>query len=181
MLKTSKNPPILYPEGAELDELPGEWWVARTKSRNEKALAWDLLGWEIGYFLPLVKKVSRRKGRVYKSLVPLFGGYLFFCGEEEARYRAFQTNRIAQVLEVTDQKGFMAQLMPIRRAMVSGLTVDPHPSLVRGKRCRVTGGSLMGVEGVVVRRKNITRILLEVEILGQSAGVEMDADLLEEI
>ncbi len=181
MLKTSENPPLLYPEGVELDDLPGQWWVARTKSRNEKALAWDLLRYEIGYFLPLVEKVSRRGGRVLRSQVPLFGGYLFFCGDEDGRYRALRTNRIAQVLEVTDQAGLKSQLKQIHQALSSGLSVDAHPGLKVGKRCRVRSGSLMGSEGKVLRRNKITRILLEVEMLGQSAAVEIDADLLEEI
>ena len=66
MLKLSDNPPILYPEYETIEEIEGQWWVAKTKSRNEKALAQALLHMEIPYFLPLRQKVYKRRGRVLK-------------------------------------------------------------------------------------------------------------------
>jgi len=181
MLKASENPPILYPQGCTLEEIHGQWWVAHVKSRNEKALAQNLGKWEIPYFLPLIEKRSRRKGRTYKTLLPIFSGYLFFCGDQEQRHQALTTNRIAQVIEVADQKQLIRELVPIYKAITSGLPMDCHKRLDVGKRCRVTGGPLMGAEGIVLRQENQLRILLEVKILGQAAAVEIDADLLEEI
>jgi hypothetical protein len=43
----------------------------------------------------------------------------------------------------------------------------------------VAAGPLMGCQGVVMDRKGITRIYLQIDILGQSAAVEIDADMLE--
>lgn len=181
MLKKIDNPPILYPDGVEIADMADLWWVAHTKARNEKALAHLLCRWEIPYFLPLVEKVSHRKGRRFESLLPLFSGYVFFCGDIDARYRALTSNRIAQVLEVPDQAGLVKELIPIYQALSRGLPVDAHPYLKSGVRCRVKGGPLVGYEGIVVRKKNVTRILLQVEMLGQAAAVEIDADLLEPI
>ena len=50
----------LYPETL-LDEPVGEplprlWWVLYTRARQEKALARDLLAYQIPFYLPLVKK-----------------------------------------------------------------------------------------------------------------------------
>ena len=112
--------------------------------------------------------------------MPIFSGYLFFCGDLEQRHQAFTTNRIAQTIEVADQKLLVDELVPIYQAITSGLAMDCHQHFETGKRCRVTGGPLMGAEGVVIRQKNQCRILLEVKILGQAAAVEVDADLLEE-
>ena len=64
------------------------WHVIHTRSRQEKALAWFLKENEIGYFLPLRRKVVVRKGRQRKTLLPLFTGYLMFRADEEARYTA---------------------------------------------------------------------------------------------
>lgn len=181
MLKSSENPPILHPENAFEEELAGRWWVAHTKSRNEKALAWSLYHWQTPYFLPLSEKVTRRKQRTYKSLLPLFTGYLFFFGELEQRHQALTTNRIANVIEVVDQSNLVRELTSIYRALKSGLPIDPHPYLKTGNRCRVIAGPLMGYEGIVEQKKNLTRILLQVDILGQSAAVEIDTDMLEPI
>jgi len=179
MLKLSENPPILYPEVTSVSEIDGQWWVAHTKSRNEKALAWMLSRWEIPYFLPLMEKVTKRKQRVFRALLPLFSGYVFFCGNEDQRYRALTTNRIANVIEVSNQAKLIKELSDIHRALDSGMPIDPHPYLKAGDRCRVSAGPLMGCEGIVVRKKNQTRILLQIDMLGQAAAVEVDTELLE--
>jgi len=179
MLKLSENPPILYPEVTCVSEIDGQWWVAHTKSRNEKALAWMLNRWEIPYFLPLREKVTKRKQRVFRALLPLFSGYVFFCGSEDQRYRALTTNRIANVIEVSNQTKLIKELADIHRALDSGLPIDPHPYLKAGDRCRVMAGPLMGYEGIIVRKKNQTRILLQIDMLGQAAAVEIDTELLE--
>jgi len=181
MLKLSENPPIIYPNDAKIEEIEGQWRVAHTKSRNEKALAVTLGNWEIPYFLPLTEKVTKRKQRVFKSLLPLFSGYVFFCGGQDQRHQAMTTNRIANIIEVTDQTKLITELSNIQVAMASGLPIDPHPYLKAGNRCRVIAGPLMGFEGVVIRKKNKTKILLEIDILGQAAAVEIDSELLERV
>ena len=179
MLKLEDNPPILFPEVSDIKEINGIWRVARTKPRQEKILAQNLVRREIPYFLPLIEKVHIRTKRRFKSLLPLFSGYLFFNGDDEKRLSALQTNRIVQILEVIEQETFTNDLSQIYQALVAGVPIDPHPKLQPGDRCRVKAGPLIGIEGILLRKKNITRILLKVDILGQGASVEVDADLLE--
>lgn len=182
MLKLSENPTIIYPDDClNREEYNGQWWVAHTKARNEKALAWQLLKMEVAYFLPLVEKTTVKGKRKFKSLLPLFGGYVFFCGDEEDRYKALTTNRIANVIPVTDQEGFVSQLRDVHTALTCGVDVDPFPSVVEGKRCVVTTGPLRGVEGIVEKKESVTRILLKVDILGQSAAVTIDPSFLEPV
>lgn len=178
-LKPQDNPPGAYPEGAMIEEMKGRWWVAHTKSRNEKSLAWDLLKKGTSYFLPMVEKVQIISGRKVKSVLVLFAGYLFFCGSEDERYEAMTTNRIASAIEVLDQERLIKELSSIQRAMSGEQQLDPFPYLEAGQRCVVTAGPLKGVEGLLVRRKNIDRLVLEVHVLGQAVSTEIDASLLE--
>ena len=179
MLKISDNPPIVYPINSSIESIYGQWRIAHTKARNEKAMAKSLERWEIPYFLPMREKISVRSGRKLITLLPLFSGYLFFCGNEEQRYRALTTNRIAQVIEVVDQKSLINELTQIQKALQGGLVLDTHPYLKTGVRCRVIAGPLMGIEGMVLRKKSVTRLVLQVDILGQATSAEIDADLLE--
>jgi len=179
VLRLQDNPPSLFPLDCQIADIPGPWRVAHTKSRNEKALSWQLLKWDIPYFLPMKNKVYSRKGRKFSSLLPLFAGYVFFAGDDDQRYKALTTNKIAQIIEVSDQPGFIREITQIHRAVSSGLPVDNHPYLKAGMLCRVTGGPLMGMEGYIERRKTISRLILQINILGQSASVEIDNDLLE--
>ena len=179
VLKLEDNPPVL-PAGIEaLDQIKGTWWVAHTKSRFEKAFAWDLLRRGIGYYLPLVERVRISGGRRRKVLAPLFTSYVFFCGDENARYTALTTDRLCQTIAIPDQEQFLSQIAAVHKAMSSNAQLDPYPFLATGKRCRIVGGPFMGIEGIVISRDRKARIVLEVSILGQAVVMEIDPSLLE--
>ena len=181
MLKMSENPPILAPEIRSITDLSGRWWVAHTRARFEKAFAWDLLRRDVAYFLPMIERVKVSGGRKRHVMAPLFASYVFFCGSEEDRYAAMATNRLCTTIEVADQDLLVAELDALQKALEGKAELDPYPFAVEGQRCRVTAGPFAGAEGVVVQRKNLTRLLLGVSILSQSVAMEVDADLLEPI
>jgi len=157
----------------------GRWWLVHTKPRNEKALAGDLGRMGIGYFLPLARVKRRYSGRTVHAELPLFPGYLFLCGGDDERYATLCTNRAANVIAVSDQDRLRADLMQVFRVTASDEPVDLYPGIRSGRRCRVIRGPLKGLEGVVIRRRDICRVYVAVEVLGQSAEVEIDVSLLE--
>jgi transcription termination/antitermination protein NusG len=181
-LAARSAPPMLCHENATIHEIPGEWWLLHTKPRNEKALAWNLLDSGIDYFLPLARW-SRRYGRHRQEVVlPLFAGYMFCaCCSEEDRFVVINTARTVGIIEVVDQDKLRGELEQIRRALGTPRQVDLFPGIKTGRRCRVIAGSLKGIEGVVVTRRDISRLFLDVSILGQSAVLEIDALLVEPI
>ncbi len=181
MLKLSENPPIMWPEEKSICDFSGLWWVAHTKSRNEKALAQDLIRKDINYFLPMNWKVHRRRGRKIRSLLPLFSGYLFFCGEEKQRIDLLRTNRVANLIEVKDQKRLLEELLQIERALRAGASLAPHKYLKAGQRCRVITGPLADLEGIVVKTKTVIRLVLQIDMLGQATSVEIDTDMIERV
>ncbi len=164
---------------APVDVLPGPWWLVHTKSRCEKALAADLDRHRIGYFLPLARMRRRHGGRPVEVLLPLFPSYLFLCGGADERYAALMTHRAAQVIEVVDQERLKDELRQIHRVTASCQPVGLYPGLKRGQRCRVIAGPLAGLEGVVLRSRDWCRVYVGVEVLGQSAELEIDPALLE--
>lgn len=179
MLSVSQNPPIIWPEVESIRNFAGQWWVAHTKSRNEKALAHDLITRQISYFLPMTLKVRRKSRRTIKSLLPLFGGYLFFCGDENQRTELLRTDRVANLIEVVDQKKLLGELVQIEKVLQTGEPLVPHRYIKIGQKCRVIAGPLMGLLGIVVTTKNATRLVLQVDMLGQAASVEIDIDMIE--
>ena len=179
MLSVSDNPPIMWPEAESIREYAGQWWVAHTKSRNEKALAHDLIGRDICYFLPMTWKVRRKSRRTIKSLLPLFSGYLFFCGDENQRTETLRTDRVANIIEVKDQETFLNELVQIERVLQAGAPLVPHKYIKVGQKCRVIAGPLMGLQGIVVNTKGTMRLVLQVDMLGQAASVEIDIDMIE--
>jgi len=178
-------PDILHVSPAEAipDGLGGRWWVAHTKPRNEKALATDLASLRVSHYLPLYPRATRSRatGRISRSLVPVFPGYLFFSGTDEQRFLALRTNRIANTLVVTDQAELIGQLRHIHQVLSSEAGLEWSGRLCVGEWARVVAGPLAGVEGVVCRRLSRLRLALNVETLGQSVSIEVARDLLERI
>jgi len=179
MLKEKENPPTTWPENKSISEFDGNWFVAHTKSRNEKALAWDLIAKNTSYFLPMRWKIVHRKGRKLRSLLPLFSGYLFLCGKEKNRFDALKTNRIANMLEVKDQQQLISELSQIQQALNKGANLQPYKYIKTGQNCRVTAGPLKGLNGIATKTRGFSKLVLKIDMLGQAASVEIDTDTIE--
>jgi transcriptional antiterminator RfaH len=159
----------------------GKWWIAHTKARFEKAFAWDLHERGIGYFLPMLRRTRVSGGRKRQFMMPLFPSYVFFCGDDETRYIALTGNRLCQVIPVKDQAQIRAELESIDHAIRAGDLLDPYPFAAVGRHCRIIAGPFQGIEGVVVQRGRMARIVLQVTLLGQGVALDIETDLLEAI
>lgn len=130
-----------------------------------------------------------------RSLLPLFSSYLFFCGQESERTELWRTNRVASIIEVKDQEGFVNELLQIEQALQAGAPLAPHKYIKAGQRCRIIGGALADLQGVVVRppkyktgrsgggvkATSTIRMVLQIDMLGQAASVEVDTDMIEKL
>jgi transcriptional antiterminator RfaH len=181
LLKASENPSIIWPEEASVCDFTGIWWVVHTKSRNEKALAHDLIGKQINYFLPMSWKITYRKDRKIRSLLPLFSGYLFFCGHENQRIELLKTNRVANLIQVKNQEKLLHELLQIEQALLAGANLTPYKYIKKGHKCRVTAGPLADLHGIVITTKGTARLVLQIDMLGQAASVEIDIDMIEPV
>ena len=179
--------PNLYPDSL-LDEPPDEpsdgmssrrWMVLYTKARQEKSLARELLVYQIPFYLPLVKKVSVSRGRKRTSLAPLFGGYVFVYGSEQERVKGLTTNRISRVLPVEDPDQLVYDLRQLRQLIAANVPLTVESRLGPGQRVRVLQGAFAGVEGIVLKRRGVMRLLVSITFLQQGASVEIDDFLLE--
>ena len=83
---------------------PERWWVLHTRPRAEKVLARHCHKRELPFFLPLYHRKWRSRGRLQSSFLPLFPGYVFLLGGGDVRLAALETNLVAQVIPVNDQR-----------------------------------------------------------------------------
>ncbi|MGA2031456.1 MAG: transcription termination/antitermination NusG family protein [Thermoguttaceae bacterium] len=175
--------PDLFPEG--LLDVPSDetndrhWFVLYTKPRQEKALARQLLGYRIPFYLPLVKKTSLIQGKKRHSFIPLFAGYVFLCASHAERLQSLATNRIFRVLPVDDFDRLLTDLRQLRQMIAAQMPLTVESRLVPGDRVRVRQGSFAGIEGTVLTRRGRTRLLVAINFLQQGASVEIDDFLLE--
>ncbi len=178
-----KEEPSLFPENLLADCL-GEttdrrWWVIYTKARQEKALSRELFASGIPFYLPLIKNTRVTRGRKRISYIPLFSGYIFLFATDAERLRSMTTNRISRILSVNDAAQLVFDLGQLRRLIASDAPLSVERRLAPGDRVRIKQGPLMGLEGTVLVRRGVTRLLVSVNFLQQGASVEVDDYLLE--
>jgi transcription antitermination factor NusG len=168
--------------GIGVRECPA-WWVLYTRHQHEKAVA-DVLtnkGFEV--FLPRYDSVRRWRDRNKVLSLPLFPCYVFVHGGMERRLQVVTTPGVHMILFHGEQVATVpeTEIEAIRRAVEGPFRVEPHPFLKCGDRVRVTRGSLEGVEGILIRKKNLYRLILSVDMMAQSVAVEINATDIEAI
>ena len=161
----------------------GVWFVAHTRSRNEKILAHELTRLGVTNYLPLARRVtrSRASNRISRSEVPVFPGYLFFNANEDQRYLALRTNRVANLLDVPNQQQLIVELRSLYRLLSRTQDFSVVDRLQVGDWGRIIAGPLAGIEGLVTCVSHRTRLSMNVTILGQSVTTEIDAEIVERI
>ena len=136
-----------------------------------------LAGKGIEVFLPLYESNRRWKDRNKLVSLPLFPCYLFVRGGHDRRLPVVSTPGVHMVLTNGENVATVpeAEIQAIRRTVEAAVHVEPHAFLKCGERVRVKAGPLEGVEGILVRMKNQSRLVLSVDMLAKSVGVEIDA------
>jgi len=153
------------------------WWALYTRHQHEKTVA-DMLaakGFEV--FLPLYESMRRWKDRQKMLSLPLFPCYVFVRGGLNRRLQVVTTPGVHMVLSHGEHVALIPEIEieAIRKTLEGPFRVEPHPFLKCGERVRVIRGTLDGVEGILVRKKNQTRLVLSVAMVAQSVAVEIDA------
>jgi transcription antitermination factor NusG len=159
------------------------WYALYTRHQHEKAVTQVLTRKGFETLLPLYKSVRRWKDRTKVLSLPLFTCYVFLKGGLERRWEILNTPGIYELLSNGGQPIAIptAEIDAIQQAVKSGLRLEPHPFLKIGERVRIKRGPLTGLEGLLVRQRNIWRLVLSVEMLGRAAAVEVDSFLVERL
>jgi transcription antitermination factor NusG len=159
------------------------WWALYTRHQHEKTVA-DMLaakGFEV--FLPLYESMRRWKDRKKMLSLPLFPCYVFVRGGLNRRLHVVTTPGVHMILFYGESVAMIpeAEIEVIRKTVEGAYRVEPHPFLKVGERVRVIRGTLEGVEGVLIRKKNMCRLVLSVSMVAQSVAVEIDASDVEPV
>jgi transcription antitermination factor NusG len=157
------------------------WWAVYTRHQHEKTLAemLSLKGFEV--FLPLYESTRRWKDRKKVIELPLFPCYLFIRGCIDHKLKVLTTPGVHMILHRGQQIAAIPdeEIESIQRAIGTRCLVEPHPFLKCGMRVRVVRGSLEGLQGILVRKKNLFRLVLSVDMLMQSVSVEVETSDVE--
>jgi transcription antitermination factor NusG len=165
------------------DTVPGASYALYTRHQHEKAVAHILSNKGFEIFLPLYTVAHRWQDRTKQLSLPLFPCYVFLRGGLDRRLQVLTTPGVYSIVGCAGRPAVIPEIEidAVRRAVESYLRVEPYPFLKCGDWVRVKSGPLLGLEGILVRKKNLFRLVLSVELLGRSAAVEVDVCMVERL
>lgn len=162
---------------------PAKWFAAYTTPRHEKVVARHLQSRHIESFLPLYSSVRRWKNGCRVAVEqPLFPSYLFVHIPRREAVKVLQIPGVVSLVSAGREPAALpSSEIESLRSSLPLRHFEPHPYLVVGEKVRITAGSLEGMVGVLVRRKNDCRVVLTLELIMQSVAVEIGIDEVEPV
>ena len=169
---TAENESEILPSGPN-----DRWHALYTRHQHERAVALSLSAKGHDIFLPIYGTVHRWRNRTKQLLLPLFPSYVFIRGGMDRQLQILTTPGLISIVGWMDGHPAIIpqeQIDAVRLIVQGSHRFEPHPFLSCGDRIRVRNGPLLGVEGILVRKKGMVRLVVSMEMLGRSAAVELD-------
>ena len=159
------------------------WYAVHTVARHEKRVAQQLQEAGVVNFLPLMQQIRQWSDRRMAVEVPLFSCYAFVRMAQTPQERL-------KVLRTPGVLGFVGSERvgtPIPRQEIENLQTAirekipyaVHPFVEAGKRVRIRGGVLNGMEGVLLGQAGSKRLVVSVELLRKSVSIQVEGYYLE--
>jgi transcription antitermination factor NusG len=153
--------------------------------RHEKRIAALLEQNNVCAFLPLLQQLRRWTDRNSNVEVPLFDCYIFvrILSTSEERLRVLRTPGVWGFVG-SERQGTpipQEQIESLRTFQRENLLWSPHAFLTAGKRVRIRGGSLDGIEGIIVRKGSAQSLVVSVDLLQRSVSIQVDGYRVESI
>jgi len=158
--------------------LQAHWFAIHTYARHEKRVAGELTQKGVDVYLPLLAKRHQWSDRQKLVELPLFPCYAFarIKPSAEARVKVLQTGGVLGLVGAGGQGEAIpdSQIENVRMLLANKVHLDPYHFLKVGQRVRVRGGSLDGLEGILVRRNGNRRLVISVESLERSLAISVE-------
>jgi transcriptional antiterminator NusG len=153
------------------------WFAIQTRPRYEKKVATKLEEKNLEVFLPMLASKHKWSDRQRTVQMPLFPSYLFvrIPQTKEARIAVLSTNGATSFVGVRGA-GIMipeVEMESVRTVLAQGISVQAHSFLTVGDRVRVRGGSLDGVEGILLAKNDDLSLVVSIKAIQRSLSIRI--------
>ena len=163
--------------------LDRRWYVLHTKSRHENVVDEGLRKKSLEAFLPKIKVRSKRRDRRVMIQVPLFPGYVFIKTDLHPHSHLEVVKTAGAVKLIGSKLGPVPvpddTIESLKIMVASDQPILTGARLKKGDRVLVVDGPFTGVNGTFIRYRGKGRVVVNVEALGQHAGVDVDEQDIE--
>jgi transcription antitermination factor NusG len=169
---TSQLPPLGFAQ-----EEPS-WYAVHTMARHEKRVSKQFEEKSVCTFLPLLRQIHRWSDRRSVVEIPMFSCYAFvrMVQTVEERLKVLRTPGVLGFVGNERQGTSIPeeQIESLRKAISEKVPCLPHPFISAGKRVRIRGGSLDGVEGILMLQGRDQRLVISVELLQRAVSIRVE-------
>ena len=161
-----------------MDSLIRAWYVLHTRSRFESVVNEALEKKTKEVFLPKILVPSTRRDRKAMIRVPLFPGYVFVKTDLNPNDHLDILKTVGAVRLIGSKEGPVSvsdsTIESLKIMVTAEGPVATGQKYHKGDPVVVVRGAFTGVTGVFIRYKGNDRVVVNIDALGQSAGVEVD-------
>jgi len=151
------------------------WSAVQTWPRYEKKVAAELTRKDIDVFLPLFESVHKWSDRFRSVQLPLFSTYLFVKtpATVDTRVSILRTSGVTKFVGMGNTGTPIpdGEIESVRALLTRGIPFQNHTFLDIGQRVRICGGSLDGVEGVLVEKNDDLSLVVSVHLIQRSLEI----------
>ncbi|MBZ5719591.1 MAG: UpxY family transcription antiterminator [Acidobacteriia bacterium] len=169
------------PSGQTFFEAP-QWYAIQTRYRAERKVKNRLGTKGVEIFLPVLEEIHRWSDRRKTLEIPLFSGYAFVrvALSPESRMGVLHTEGVIRFVAFGgDATSIPAkQIEDIQKLLANKVPCSIHPFLKVGRRVRIRGGCLDGLEGILEQSEG-KHLVISIECIQRSVAVRIEGYDLE--
>lgn len=154
-----------------------EWYAVQTRYRSERKVTTRLRQKGLETFLPVLQEIHRWSDRRQRVEVPLFSGYTFARLEPSSQ----ACQELLQTQGVIGLISFAGSATPVPAKQISDLQLllseripcSLHPFLKVGRRVRIRGGCLDGLEGIL-EQKGEKNLVIAIDSIQRAVAIRIE-------
>jgi transcription antitermination factor NusG len=158
--------------------LEPHWYAIQTVAKHEKHVVTNLERQGIRTFLPLVNEIHQWSDRKKVVQLPLFSCYAFvnLPPVPEFQAKVMMTDGVLRFVGKRGEGTPIAdtEIAGVRTLLSSTAKYVACPFLNIGQRVRVRGGSLDGIEGILIARNGSHTLVISVEPIQRSLAISIN-------
>ena len=162
-----------------LGGMKSRWYAVQTRSNFEHCVCKELGEKGVENYCPAFSEIRQWADRKKKVERPVFPGYVFvrFMDSNELRLRVLKTTGAVRLLGASNTIEPVPdyEIDSLRKMLKVGRGWTPHAFLRDGSRVRVRRGALKDAEGILVRHRDETRLVLSISLFCKAVATEVDA------
>lgn len=166
----------------DLDLFEKKWFAVYTKYKCEKYVVDHLIKKGIEAYLPLLKVTKQYTRKIKTYNIPLINCYAFVKITKDEYVKVLETEYVFKLLKQrNDLLSIPEKEINLLKKIVGEFAEDVslfEEELIPGQKVEVISGSLTGLKGQLISKKNRSEFLVELDHIGIKLKISINSALL---